>query len=241
MDKATAAEWYSKAADLGDADSMCVLASMYRNGDGVPMDKAKAAELYRKAADLGESDAQYDLAFMLDSGEGIPADREEAERYFRMSAAQGDSDACLCMGGICFERGEYGEAEDYFLTAALKGDVKAEYNIGLLYSGGYLGNADKAKAAEWFGSAAEKGFVLAHTMLGSIAMDSGDVKEAERRFREAAEKGESVAMYNLGALGLSGGAAIGFEEAVGWVSRAASAGYEPAYELLARLNSQGRR
>ena len=240
-DKVKAAEWYSKAADSGDADSICVLASMYRNGDGVPVDKARAASLYRRAADMGESDAQYDLAFMLDAGEGIPEDKEEAERYFRLSADQGDSDACLCMGGICFERGEYKEAEEYFLTAALKGDVKAEYNIGLLYHGGYLGAADEAKAAEWFGSAADKGFVLAHTMLGAMAMDSGNAKEAEKRFRTAAEQGEPTAMYNLGAMGLSGNAGLGFEEAVGLVARAASAGYEPAYELLTRLNSQRRR
>ena len=237
-DKRKGAEWYSRVAELGDADSICVLASMYRNGDGIPADKAKAAELYRKAADMGESDAQYDLAFMLDSGEGIPADREEAERYFRMAADQGDSDACLCMGGILFERGEYRDAEEYFLTAAMKGDVKAEYNIGLLYMGDYLGEPDGQKAQEWFSSAADKGFALAHTMLGTIALDAGDPKEAERRFRASAEQGEPTAMYNLGAMGLSNQARMELQEAVEWLTRSARAGYEPAYEVLMRLNSQ---
>jgi len=238
-DKKKGAEWYSKAAELGDADSICVLASMYRNGDGIPEDKAKAADLYRKAADMGESDAQYDLAFMLDSGEGIPVDHEEAEKYFRMAADQEDSDACLCMGGILFERGQYKDAEEYFLTAALKGDVKAEYNIGLLYMGEYLGAPDQDKAVEWFTSAADKGFALADTMLGTLALDAGKPKEAEKRFRTAAEQGEPTAMYNLGAMGLSNQARMEFQEAVEWLTRAARAGYEPAYEVLMRLNSQG--
>ena len=211
-----------------------------RNGDGVSVDKAKAAELYRRAADMGESDAQYDLAFMLDSGEGVPADHEEAERYFRMAADQGDSDACLCMGGILFEKGQYKDAEDYFLTSALKGDVKAEYNIGLLYMGDYLGASDLGKAKEWFCSAADKGFALAQTMLGTIALDEGDPGEAERRFRESAEQGEPTAMYNLGAMGLSGQAGMEYRESVEWLTRAAKAGYQPAYEVLMRLGSQGR-
>ena len=240
MDRAKAAEWYTKAADLGDMDSICVLASMYRIGDGVQQDKKKAAELYRKAADMGEADAQYDLAFMLDSGEGIPEDRAEAERYFRMSADQGDSDACLCMGGILFERGDYRAAEDYFLTAAMKGDVKAEYNLGLLYAGDYFGSPDQSKAKEWFESAAEKDFAYAHTMLGTMDLEAGDAKKAEKRFRKAAMQGEPTAMYNLGAMGLSGQASLDTREAAEWLAKAAQAGYEPAYELLMRLNAQDR-
>ena len=146
LDKGRAAEYYRRASDLGDADSMCVLASMLRNGDGVPVDKpgAKpgAAELYRRAADQGDSEAQYDLAFMLDAGEGITQDRAEAERLFRLSADQGDTDACLCLGGILYERGDYEGAEGYFTDAALKGEVKAMYNLGLMYSEGSLGEPD---------------------------------------------------------------------------------------------------
>ncbi len=239
MDKNLAAEWYSKAADMGDIDSMCVLASMYRNGDGIYADKPRAAELYRKAADLGDADAQYDLAFMLDAGDGIEQDRDEAERYFRMSADQGDTDACLCMGGILFEKGLFSEAENYFMSAAMKDDVKAEYNLGLLYAGDYLGEPDHGKAMEWFESAAEKGFAYAQTMIGTMALDAGDVRRAEENFRLAAEQGEPTAQYNLGALGLSGQIKMGFQEAVEFVTKAAQAGVEPAYRLLMQLNSQG--
>ena len=238
LDPGNAVAWLQRAADLGDPDSICILAAKYRNGDGVELDKARAAELYRKAADLGDPGAQYDLAFMLDCGEGIPADPAEAERYFEMAADQGDTDACLCIGGILYERGDFPRAESYFLSAAMKDDVKAQYNLGLLYLGDHGAPPDMAKAREWFDAAAEQGFVLAHTMLGSLDLDSGDVAAAAEHFRFSAEAGEPTAQYNLGALGLSGQIEMPFEESAGWVSKSASNGFQPAMELLMRLNSQ---
>ena len=235
LDKARASEYYQKAAGLGDIDSMCVLASMLRNGDGVPTDKAGAAELYRRAADLGDPDAQYDLAFMLDAGEGVPQDREEAERLFALSADQGDTDACLCLGGILYERGDYQDAEGRFMTAALKGDVKAMYNLGLMYSEGSLGEPDMGKAEEWFESAAEDGFAYAQTSLAGILYNKGDVEGAAAWYRKAADQGEPTAMYNLGAFGISGMMRMDEREAMGLLVKAASAGVQEAIELLSRI------
>ena len=230
-----AAEYYRRASDLGDADSMCVLASMLRNGDGVPVDKPGAAELYRRAADLGDSEAQYDLAFMLDAGEGIPQDHAEAERLFRLSADQGDTDACLCLGGILYERGDYEGAEGYFTDAALKGEVKAMYNLGLMYSEGSLGEPDTGKAEEWFESAAQEGFAYAQTSLAGILYGRGDVEGAARWYRKAADQGEPTAMYNLGAFGISGMMEMEDREAMDLLVRAASAGVQEAVELLSRI------
>lgn len=237
MDKVRAAELYAKAADMGDANSMHVLASMMRNGDGIPVDKQGAADYYRRAADLGDPDAQYDLAFMLDSGEGVPQDRAEAERLFRLSAKQGDIDACLCLGGILYERGEFSEAEKWFMDAALKGDVKACYNLGLMYTDGSLGEPDLDKAMEWFESAASEGFAYAQTMMGTLALDSGDTEAAGEWFRKAAAQGEPTAMYNLGALGISGQMRMDDREAMDWLVRAATAGMPQAAELISRLTS----
>ena len=235
LDKAVASEYYRKATDLGDVDSMCVLASMLRNGDGVPVDKMGAAELYRRAADLGDPDAQYDLAFMLDAGEGVPQDRAEAERLFRLSADQGDTDACLCIGGILYERGDFQEAEGYFTDAALKGDVKAMYNLGLMYSEGSLGEPDMDKAEEWFESAAQDGFAYAQTSLAGILYNKGDVEDAAAWYRKAAAQGEPTAMYNLGAFGISGMIKMDEKEAMELLVRAASAGVQEAVELLSRI------
>ncbi len=231
-------EDYIRMAEQGNPDAKYILATKYRNGEGVEMDKAKAAQLYRELADNGDSDAQYDLAFMLDNGEGIEMDRTESEKYFRLSADQGDSDACLCYGGILFERGEYADAEHYFITSAMKGDVKAEYNLGLLYMGEYLGQPDVDKAFEWFESAADKGFSYAQSMMGSIYLERKDMAKAEEYFRYAAEQGEPTAQYNLGALGLSNQIKMDEHEAIEWLTKAAANGMEPAYQILMQLNAQ---
>ncbi|MBR4685541.1 MAG: sel1 repeat family protein [Candidatus Methanomethylophilaceae archaeon] len=231
-------EDYVRMAEQGNPDAKYILATKYRNGEGVEMDKEKAAQLYRELADTGDSDAQYDLAFMLDNGEGIPQDRVESDKYFKLSADQGDSDACLCYGGILFEKGNYKDAEGYFMTSAMKGDVKAEYNLGLLCMGEYLGEPDLAKAKEWFESAADKGFAYAQSMMGSILLDQKDLKGAEEYFRYAAEQDEPSAQYNLGALGLSNQIPMEYAEAVEWVTKSAKNGFEPAFQLLLKLNSQ---
>lgn len=238
LDKEKAAEYYRMASELGDIDSTIVLATMKRNGDGIPVDKAGAAELYRLAADAGDPDAQYDLAFMLDAGEGIPINRAEAEILFRKSAEQGDTDACLCLGGILYERKEFAEAEKWFMDAAMKGEVKASYNLGLMQMDGSMGEPDRTKAMEWFEMSAEEGFAYAQTMMGTLCLDSGKVKEAEKWFRKSAAQGEPTAMYNLGALGISGQIRMDDREAMDFLVKAASGGVMEAAELLSKLTAE---
>ena len=238
MDKEKSIGWYMSAIDAGDLDSMCALAFIYRAGDGVPEDKQMALELYGRAAEAGDVTAQYEYAFMLDSGEGVPEDHETAEVYFRKAADAGDTDACLCMGGILFEKGEFSDAEHYFLNAAMKGDVKAQYNLGLIYMADYLGSPDPGKATEWFEASAEQGFVLSFTMLGNIELDAGHVDKAASYFRTAAQAGEPTAMYNLGALGISGQIEADFQDSLSWIAKSAEQGFELAYNLLSQINSQ---
>jgi hypothetical protein len=115
--------------------------------------------------------------------------------------------------------------------------VKAEYNLGLLYIGNYLGEPDRNKAFEWFESAADKGFAYAESMLGSMYMEDSNLAKAEEYFRYAAEQGEPTAQYNLGALGLSGQIKMDYKESVEWLTKAAQNGMQQAYELLIKLNN----
>ena len=186
---------------------------------------------------MGDTDSQYDLAMMLDSGDGIPVDRDEAERWFREAAEGGDNDARLCLGGILYERGDYAGAEGMFSDAALDNDVKAMYNLALLYLGGELGYKDPAKAEEWLETASDAGFAFAQTMLGTMALERNDPKKAESMFRKAADQNEPTAMYNLGALALSGRIRMDDKEAMDLLVGAAGAGMPEAQELVRRLTS----
>ncbi len=237
-DMARAVMWLERAAET-DVTSMAVLAHILRNGEGVPADKPRAAGYYRRAAEAGDADSQYDLAMMLDAGDGIPADKAESERWFRASAAQGDNDARLCLGGILYERSEFAEAEEVFTDAAMDGDVKAMYNLALMYAEGSLGEADMDKAAEWLEMASEKGFAYAQSMLGTVLLDRGDLEGAAMWLRRAADQGEPTARYNLGALGVSGKIEMDDKEAVRLLMSAADSGVQEAQQLLMRLSGQG--
>ena len=55
-------EWYSKAANQGNAQAQYNLGSLYHNGQGVEKNDKRAFEWYRKAANSGHSQAKLVLA-----------------------------------------------------------------------------------------------------------------------------------------------------------------------------------
>ena len=61
QDGTKAVEWYTKAADLGNASAMNNLGYMYQWADGVEQDNAKAIEWYTKAVELGNIMAEANL------------------------------------------------------------------------------------------------------------------------------------------------------------------------------------
>jgi TPR repeat protein len=78
---ATAAAWYRKAAEQGDAAAKSDLADiqerlgiMYELGAGVAKDHAEAAVWYRMAAEHGNADAQAGLGNLYLNGRGVPQD-----------------------------------------------------------------------------------------------------------------------------------------------------------------------
>ncbi len=237
-DMSRAVEWFERAAK-SDITSMSVLAHILRTGEGVPVDSVHAAELYLRAAEMGDADSQYQIALMMDSGDGIPMDRAGAEKWFAAAAEQGDNDARLCLGGIYYERRDFQLAENVFMDAALAGDVKAMYNLALLYLEGSLGEADLEKAEEWMEAASDEGFAFAQSMLASFKMDAGDVDAATELFKKAAAQYEPTAMYNLGALALSGQIKMDDKEAIRYIMSAAEGGMPEAQELLLKLSGQG--
>lgn len=68
--KATAAEWYRKAADQGDSDAQYKLGVFYENGYGVTQDKEQAMQWYKKAAEQGNESAKNAIDGMQGSGLG---------------------------------------------------------------------------------------------------------------------------------------------------------------------------
>ena len=51
------AEWFAKAAETGEPNSLYQLAFCYFRGEGVIADHQRAVDLFTKAADLGHAEA----------------------------------------------------------------------------------------------------------------------------------------------------------------------------------------
>lgn len=89
-------------------------------------------------------------------------------------------------GGGDFERaaaahrqGDYQTAVKLWQPLAEKGQVDAQYNLGVMYYSGDGVKQDYAAAAKWFRMAAEQGDKQAQFYLGSMYLNGEGVKQSE--------------------------------------------------------------
>ena len=113
---------------------------------------------------------------------------------------------------------------------AEKGDVDAQYNLGVgYYYGGKGVSQDYSEAATWFRKAADTGYPPAQCFLGLCCFKGNGVpkdnSEAFKWYRKAAEQGNAVAQSNVGVCYWKGlGVAKDMTETVKWCLKAADQG-----------------
>jgi len=144
-------------------------------------------------------------------------------------------------------RGDYALAEREFRPLAERGNVLAQYKLGLMYNSGEGVQQDFAEAVRWFHRAAAQGYAPAQKSLGVKYEKGQGVKrsygEAARWYRYGADQGDAAAQYRLGRMyALGRGVRRDFTEAVAWFSVAADQKVEDAAvardSVAARLTSQ---
>ncbi len=114
-------------------------------------------------------------------------------------AASGFGDAVAA-----FKRGDYATALLGFCNAAEQGDMRAQYNLGIMYDNGEGVQQNYAAAFDWYKTAAERGYTDAQYNLAkmySYGQGVGrDYVQAVYWYRTAAEQGDVEALYNLGVM-----------------------------------------
>ncbi|HJU30537.1 MAG TPA: PDZ domain-containing protein, partial [Hyphomicrobiaceae bacterium] len=90
-DPAKSAYWFRKAADMGNANGMAGLGSLYQQGKGVPADLAQAVMWYKRGADRGSAVAMSDLGLLYVQGKGVERNEAAAVALFRKAAGLGNS------------------------------------------------------------------------------------------------------------------------------------------------------
>ncbi len=209
-------------AEQGDARAQFDLGSLYYQGRGVPQDYAEATRWLRKAAEQGNVAAETTLGIIYSQGlQGvIEKDYPQALMWFIFAASQGDSEAKelrddLAMKMTPVQVGEaqklarefkpadvYAKTVQELRVIAEKGDVAAQFQIGLIYYSGQGGSRNYLEALNWFKKAALQGHPLAQYNAGYM-YEKGegtpqDYIEAAKCYRLAAERGNQTAQYNLG-------------------------------------------
>ncbi len=130
-------------------------------------------------------------------------------------------------GMAAAKRGNHETAFNIWLPLAEQGDIRAQYNLGVLYDRGLGVPQSFAEATRWYQIAAERGHVDAQANLG-FAYERGrgvgqDFAQAAEWYLMAAERGDVAAQANLGALYANGsGVAQDDVQAHMWLNLAAA-------------------
>jgi TPR repeat protein len=157
-----AADWFRKAADLGNARAQFKLGTLYQQREsGLMQDDAQAARWLRKAAEQGLAEAQNALALACLGGKGVAQDPAQAVDWFQKAVAQNYAQAMVNLAGL-YAKGQgvnRDEKQAFALVgkAAELGDAEAEYQLGVDYEQGLGTKKDKGQAINWYRKAADQG------------------------------------------------------------------------------------
>lgn len=215
---------------MGHADAQFYLGLLYQNGQGGALNYTIARKWYQKAADQGHlgSKAQLIALTLLQSSakEGLNASKEQAMRE-------------KVNDGI----------EKELLDKANGGDVRAQFNLAVIYEYGRHVQQNYRLAAYWYQKAAEQGYVTAQFCLGLLYINAQGVTQdytiAVGWFQKAAAQKGSVlghadAQFNLALLYLNGRGVIrDCTLAVEWFLKAALQGNVGAQLNIAMLFQNG--
>jgi TPR repeat protein len=183
-----AVERIRRAADLGYPPALVALGYIYETGVAhVAPDQAIALEWYKKATKQDDRLGDWVLGRAYLVGMGTPRDLNLATAALRKGANQDDPFAEYLLGLVQKERGQYGEAADWFRKAAMQGLPQAQYQLGLLLKDAPGGvKPDKFEAYVWLLISSRAGNVAAGTQLGLLESELGatQVEEAKSRARE---------------------------------------------------------
>lgn len=87
----------------GDAHAMAALATLYKNGRGVPQSDEEAAIWYRQAAVRGHVAAQAMLGLALANGTGTTANHDEAAYWLFRCAKDGCEEAAEWLADLVLQ------------------------------------------------------------------------------------------------------------------------------------------
>ena len=113
--------YYQVAAKLGNVDSICNLAVLYRDGKGVEQDFSKAFNLFKMAAENGNVMAMYNLGILYRDGRGCKKDKKESYQWLSKAAASNNIEVCYNLGMLYYSDNNIAKAIEYLSKTVERG------------------------------------------------------------------------------------------------------------------------
>lgn len=244
-DDVSARHWFELAAAQGGAQAQFLMGAMLERGRGGPRSYTTAMQWYQRAAEQGYPPAEAAIGRFYGRGLGMEPDRMQRTNWYRRAAEHGNALGEWALGNF-YQSGDGVDKDmslalQWYNKAADQGFVLAERRLGWLYEHGNGVPKNYAEALRWDRLAAAGGNVPALNSLGVFYRQGWavpqDYAQAMNLFRQAAAKGNAVAEFNIGLLYANGhGVKTDKQQAREWFEQASMAGYQPATDLLDRLN-----
>lgn len=239
----------------GSPRSQFYLGFMYATGLGVKSSQSKALTYLTFSALGGEPYAQMALGYRYWSGINLADNCETAMGFYRKVASNvANRISSNSIGSVVHRVRLYEEEEkvssqnqamldddlvQYYQLLADRGDVQAQYGLGLLHYQGARGlSIQYGKALHYFSRAAEAGNNYAMAYLGKLYLEGGtyvkqDNATALKYFKMAADKGNPIGQAGMGIVYLYGsGAEKDYSKALKYFQLAADQGYVEGHFLL---------
>lgn len=162
-----ALRFYRQAAERGDAEAQFIVGGMLYRGQGRDPDRRNGFKWLLKAAEQGKTSPEslHIIGGSYLRGTLVPQNYIEAKKWLNLAAEQGhvgakNDLAYILYNGLGGER-DYHKALELYEQAALRGDILAQANTGLMHATGTGTATDRARGYAWYSLAASRGNTMA--------------------------------------------------------------------------------
>ncbi|KAG0185369.1 hypothetical protein DFQ28_009473 [Apophysomyces sp. BC1034] len=210
-DPENALKWFCKSAENGDKYAQYIVGIHFENGIAVAKSSEKGKEYLLRSAQQGFADAQAALGIQYVDGNQY----EEGKLWLERAIQQNNQRALLKLG-VMYEIGQgvvqsNDTAVTYYRQAAMLGEPRAQYILGLHYRLGTLGlQQNYQEAGNYLSQSARAGYASSQRILGLMHVQGllcvDEVRNRSRNeklallwFRRAAAHGDVRALGLVGA------------------------------------------
>ncbi len=175
-----ALNWFIKAANKGETQSMIDLGDAYMNGDGFDQDSKKGLAWYEMAAEKDNPTALNKLGNMYEYGIGVQANPAKAFQYFEKAASLGSpfsqsSIARMYLNGKGVARNPE-KAVPWLIKAAGQGQSTAQWELARCYEKGFGIDRSQEKSMKWLLEASKSGQKEARFALANCYLKGKGIK-----------------------------------------------------------------